>query len=238
MVDCNEGAHAKQQPTKLYGASQEQATIVEQHRQCNDHVLHCVARGYNSGDNGWSQQAHEIAQAMNNPFHWCGSTTSTIMKAWIASNKIDRDAMTQCQQHDNHSFLSYCKEWQQYQTNAREERNNSHATIKCSCCCLQDARWQYHTTQQPAAQVCWGQVQQVPKDGVCIAKGVYIAKGKYIEYAKDIVYVAKCEYGNYAKEDASIKEGHNKPLTKKDNNKPLAKDGNWLGTTKSPSPQG
>ncbi len=52
------------------------------------------------------------------------------------------------------------------------------------------------------------------------------------------VYVIKGEYGKYAKEDASVKEGHNKHLTKEGDNKPLAKDGNWLGTTMSPLPQG
>ncbi len=39
-------------------------------------------------------------------------------------------------------------------------------------------------------------------------------------------------------EDASIEEGHNKPLAKEGNGKPLAKDGDWLGTTMSPLPQG
>jgi hypothetical protein len=34
------------------------------------------------------------------------------------------------------------------------------------------------------------------------------------------------EYGKYAKEDASVKEGHNKPLAKEGNDEPLAKDGN------------
>jgi hypothetical protein len=45
----------------------------------------------------------------------------------------------QCQQRYNHFFLSYCKEQWQQQTNAREERNNSHTTIKYSCCRSQDA---------------------------------------------------------------------------------------------------
>ncbi len=51
MVDCNKGVRAKQQPTKLYLALQEQATIAEQqHCQRNDDALHSVARGYNDGD--------------------------------------------------------------------------------------------------------------------------------------------------------------------------------------------
>jgi hypothetical protein len=32
------------------------------------------------------------------------------------------------------------------------------------------------------------------------------------------VYIAEGEYGEYAKEDASIEEGHNKPLAKEGNN--------------------
>ena len=50
---------------------------------------------------------------------------------------------------------------------------------------------------------------EYPKDSVYIAKGMYVAKGKYIEYAKDCVYITGGEYGKYAKEDASVKEGHN-----------------------------
>jgi hypothetical protein len=38
------------------------------------------------------------------------------------------------------------------------------------------------------------------------------------------------------KEIASIKEGHNEPLTKEGDNEPLAKDGDWLNTTMSPLP--
>jgi hypothetical protein len=72
------------------------------------------------------------------------------------------------------------------------------------------------------------------KDSVYIAKGVYVAKGKYIGYAEDIVYVAKSEYGKYAKEDASVEEGHNEPLAKEGDNKPLAKDGNWAGCNNEP----
>jgi hypothetical protein len=66
---------------------------------------------------------------------------------------------------------------------------------------------------------------------------VYIAKGKYSEYAEDGMYSAEGEYRVNAEEDASVKEGHNKPLAKEGNNKPLANDGNWLGTTMSPLPQ-
>jgi hypothetical protein len=53
MVDCDKGARAKQQPTKLYVASQERATIAErEHRRRDDHVLRRVARGYDASDNG------------------------------------------------------------------------------------------------------------------------------------------------------------------------------------------
>ena len=40
------------------------------------------------------------------------------------------------------------------------------------------------------------------------------------------------------KEIASVKEDHNKPLSKEGNNEPLAKDSDWLSTTMNPLPQG
>ena len=67
---------------------------------------------------------------------------------------------------------------------------------------------------------------------------MYIAKSKYIECAEDGLYNAEGRYGKYAKEDASVKEGHNEPLAKEGDDEPLAKDGDWLGTTMSPLPQG
>ncbi len=95
MVDCNKGAHAKQQPTKLYVASQERATITERdHLQHDDHVLRCVARGYNAGNNDWSRQARRIALVTANPIHWFGLTTLMITKVWSTSDKIDHNAMT------------------------------------------------------------------------------------------------------------------------------------------------
>jgi hypothetical protein len=56
----------------------------------------------------------------------------------------------------------------------------------------------------------------------------------YVEYTKDGVYVANGEYGEYAKEDASIEEGHNKPLAKEGDDKSLAKDGKWAGYNNEP----
>jgi hypothetical protein len=67
---------------------------------------------------------------------------------------------------------------------------------------------------------------------------VYVAKGEYSKYAEDGVYSAEGEYSENAKEDASVEEGHNEPLTKEGDDQLLAKDGDWLGTTMSPSPQG
>jgi hypothetical protein len=54
------------------------------------------------------------------------------------------------------------------------------------------------------------------------------------KYVQDSMYIAKGKYGKYAKEDASVKEGHNKPLSKEGDNKPLAKDGNWAGYNNKP----
>ncbi len=85
-------APSNNQPN-LYVASRERATITErQHCWRNDDALRCVARGYYNGNNGWLQRARNIAQATANPFHQCGSTTSTFTKAQSASNKIDCDS--------------------------------------------------------------------------------------------------------------------------------------------------
>jgi hypothetical protein len=72
------------------------------------------------------------------------------------------------------------------------------------------------------------------KDGMYIAKGMDVAKGKYIDYTKDFMYVAKGKYGKYAKEDASVEEGSNKPLAKEGNNEPLAKNSDWAGYNNEP----
>jgi hypothetical protein len=78
------------------------------------------------------------------------------------------------------------------------------------------------------------------------------AKVEYGEYAEDGMYIAKGMYvaegrhGEYAKEAASVEEGHNKPLAKEGDDEPLAKEashhkGNWPRTpckaTTSPSQQ-
>ncbi len=54
------------------------------------------------------------------------------------------------------------------------------------------------------------------------------------QYAKDGVYIAEGEYGKYDKEDASVMESHNEPLTKEGDNEPLAKDGDWAGYDNEP----
>ena len=54
------------------------------------------------------------------------------------------------------------------------------------------------------------------------------------EYADDGVYDAEGEYGEYAKEVASVEEGQNKPLAKEGDDKSLAKDGDWAGYNNEP----
>jgi len=54
------------------------------------------------------------------------------------------------------------------------------------------------------------------------------------EYADDGVYDAEGEYGEYAKEVASVEEGQNKPLAKEGDDKSLAKDGDWAGYNNKP----
>jgi hypothetical protein len=71
----------------------------------------------------------------------------------------------------------------------------------------------------------------------CNNKWWKYAKGEYSKYAKDGMYSAKGEYSKKSKEDASVKEGYNKPLAKEGDNKPLERMATALGTTMSPSPQ-
>jgi hypothetical protein len=52
------------------------------------------------------------------------------------------------------------------------------------------------------------------------------------------VYVAEGKYGKNAKEDASIKEGHNELLSKEGNDNPWTRMATGLGATMSLSPQG
>jgi hypothetical protein len=65
-----------------------------------------------------------------------------------------------------------------------------------------------------------------------------LPKSKYSKNAEDGVYSAKGKYSKNAEKEASVKEGHNEPLSKEGDNKPHAKDGNWLGMLMSPLPQG
>ncbi len=93
--------------------------------------------------------------------------------------------------------------------NAREDQTDSHATIKNSCCCSQDAtatvprNVRISSTNMPRLSTVSTPKKACKhtKDGVYIAKVMYVTKGKYIEYAKDGMYVADSEhsmpYGMY-----------------------------------------
>jgi hypothetical protein len=119
--------------------------------------------------------------------------------------------------------------------NAREGRvrlpRNNQNFMLSSAGCDDDCTAPHDNQRRKYAEVKYG---EYTRDGMYIAKGMYVAKGKYIEYTKDVVYVPEGEYGKYAKEDASVKEGHNKPLAKEGDNEPLAKDGDWAGCNDEP----
>ncbi len=89
MVDCDKGIQdcTKQCPTKSY------CCIARASNDCRMttlstqwYTLHCVTRGYDNGNEGWSWQACKIVQATTNLSHGCGLITSAITKAWGASN--------------------------------------------------------------------------------------------------------------------------------------------------------
>ena len=90
--------------------------------------------------------------------------------------------------------------------NAREDQTDSHATIKNSCCCSQDAtatvprNARISSTNMPRLSTVSTPKKACKhtKDGVYIAKVMYVTKGKYIEYAKDGMYVADSEHSEYA----------------------------------------
>ena len=87
-----------------------------------------------------------------------------------------------------------------------KDKYNSHAKIKFSCCCLQDAtttvprntRISGANTPRSSTASTPKKACKHPEDGVYFTKVMYIAKGKYIEYAKDGMYVAKSKHSEYA----------------------------------------
>ncbi len=99
----------------------------------------------------------------------------------------------------NNHFLSYCKEWWQYPTNAREEQKNSHPTIKLSWCHLQDATTTILCHAVSSAST--------PKLSTVVSTPKTACK-----YAKDGVYIAKGKYGECTKEATFIKEDNDEPL--------------------------
>ncbi len=90
--------------------------------------------------------------------------------------------------------------------NAREDQTDSHATIKNSCCCSQDAtatvprNARISSTNMPRLSTVSTPKKACKhtKDGVYIAKVMYVTKGKYNEYAKDGMYVADSKHSEYA----------------------------------------
>ncbi len=97
MVDCDEGACAKQEPTNFLVASLEQATIAkQQHRQCNDQFL--CPMSYCKKLRRWRQRliATSAQDCLSKilTYDRCGSTTLTIAKVQSASDIIDRDNTT------------------------------------------------------------------------------------------------------------------------------------------------
>jgi hypothetical protein len=138
--------------------------------------------------------------------------------------------------------LSYHKEQQQYQTNAREEQKDSHATIKLSCCCLQDATMTIlHNMMISSASTPRLSTVSTPKTAC--------------KYAKQDAHIAKGKYGEYAKEAKFVKEGNDEPLatrawqrilckvtisrnratyTVQGNAKPLTAIGDWATTFNDP----
>jgi hypothetical protein len=106
---------------------------------------------------------------------------------------------------------------------------NSHATIKYYMLSFGGCN-DYHIAPRYDKQCKYAEF----KYGKYVGKGVYVAYVKYSEYAGESVYSAEGEYSKNAKEDASIEEGHNKPLAKEGNNEPFAKDGDWAGYNNKP----
>ena len=153
MVDCNEGTEitpSNNQPN-FYVALQEQATVAkQQHCQCNDQVLSyfilqdattttiflfVVSQGATTtvdcDECAWlHKQQPTFLFDVDEPHQWLQRRKSP---AIILIAMLQQ----QCQWRNNHFLLTDYKERDNNKaTNAREECNNSHATIKCSCCHL------------------------------------------------------------------------------------------------------
>ncbi len=143
MVDCNEGMQnrAMQQPNKLLrciaGASNDckTTTLLPQW----SHPTSCRKRLWRRQQRLNAMRAQACATTANR-FHRCGWTTSTIAKARDASNEIDCDATTTTlTMQQLFSLYVVLQGVATVVKKAGEEQNNSHATIKLSCCYLQDA---------------------------------------------------------------------------------------------------
>jgi hypothetical protein len=104
------------------------------------------------------------------------------------------------------------------------------------CCCLQEAKTTIlrQATNSSANMQRLGMAITPKMTRKYVQDSVYVAKGKYSKYVEDGIYNTKGKYRKNTKEDASVKEGHNKPLAKEGNDVPLAKDGNWAGYNDEP----
>ncbi len=202
MVDCNEDTRAKQQPTKILVASLEQATIAKKWYHQRDDQLLCPMLYCKKLQQWWWWLIAMSAQdclSSNLPYDWCGSTTSTIARCKVPAIILIARTQWQRQQCNNH-FLSCCKEQWQQQTNAREEHNNSHATINLSCFCLQNVTMTIpHHTMTSGASMPRSSTVSMPKTACTLPKastvsmpnGMYVLEGKYSKYAWEATFVKK-----------------------------------------------
>ena len=122
-----------------------------------------------------------------------------------------------------------------------KDKYDSHAIIKISCCCLQDATMTVpcNATISSASKLR-SSTESIPKTACTSSKTCTLPKASTLSMLKMAFTTSRASMASMpkAKEVASVEEGHNKPLAKEGDDKPLVKDDDWLSTAMSPLPQG
>jgi hypothetical protein len=115
-----------------------------------------------------------------------------------------------------------------------EDEYDSHATIKFSFCHLQDTTMTIsHHAMTSSANMPRSGTASTLEMACTSPKTCTLPKASTLSMQKTGVHCQGQVWG-VRQEDASVEEGHNKPLAKEGNDEPLAKDGNWAGYNNEP----
>ncbi len=164
----------------FYVASGERVIITEQ-----QYCQQFVARSYNDNGNILSSILHGATTTVErNEGVWESKIATTNLSCLMQIYHIVNHEGARCQQQnwsqchsnnvDNVIIIFYCcitRSNNNKTTNAREEWDDAHATIKFLCCCAS------HNNQR--CKYAKSEYGKYAGDGMFVAKGMYIAKGKH-----------------------------------------------------------